>query len=66
VAVTQRIVNAMLAMNAKWTIAVDMYKPFKQYIVYHYSEREVQDMEEDLEIVHHMRNEVEKSTNSLE
>ncbi len=56
----------MLAMNAKWTIAVDMYKPLRQYIVYHYSEREAQDMEEDLEIVHRMRNEVKKSTNSLE
>jgi len=65
-ATTQGTVNAMLAMNAKRTTAVDMYKPLRQYIVYHYSEREAQDMEEDLQTVHHMRNEVEKSTNSLE
>ncbi|CAK9203308.1 unnamed protein product [Sphagnum jensenii] len=65
-ATTQGTVNAMLAMSAKRTTAVDMYKPLRQYIVYHYSEREAQDMEEDLQTVHHMRNEVEKSTNSLE
>ncbi|CAK9200542.1 unnamed protein product [Sphagnum troendelagicum] len=65
-AMTQATINVMLAMNAKRTTPVDMYKPLRQYIVQHYSEREAQDMEEDLQSVHHMRNEVEKSTDALE
>ena len=59
-------INVMLAIHAKRTTSVDMHKPLRQYIVQHYSEREAQDMEEDIDSVNKMRSEVEKSTDALE
>eukprot|EP01018_Ginkgo_biloba_P023116 Gb_12639 [translate_table: standard] len=59
-------VNVMLAIHEKKTLSIDLYKPLRQYIVIHYSEREAQDMEEDFQAVKQMRNEVEKASDSLE
>lgn len=59
-------INVMLAIHAKKTTSVDMYKPLRQYIVHHYSERYAQDMEDDLQTVQQMRNDIEKATDSLE
>lgn len=65
-AAQQGQINVMLAIHAKRTVAVDMQKPLRNYIVQHYSEREAQDMEEDIEDVNKMRSEVERSTDALE
>lgn len=59
-------INVMLAVHEKKTNSVDLYRPLRQYIVQHYSEREAVDNEEDLQIVQQMRNEVEKASDSLE
>ncbi|KAL3693041.1 hypothetical protein R1sor_006692 [Riccia sorocarpa] len=59
-------VNVMLAIHAKKTLSVDMYKPLRQYIVLHYSERDAQDMEDDLQTVQQMRNDIEKGADSSE
>ncbi|CAN6481778.1 unnamed protein product [Victoria cruziana] len=58
--------NIMLAIHEKRTSSVDLYRPIRQYISYHYSERQAQDMEEDLQTLREMRNEVEKAVDSLE
>ncbi|XP_031494344.1 vacuolar-sorting protein BRO1 [Nymphaea colorata] len=58
--------NIMLAIHEKRTSSVDLYRPIKQYISYHYSERQAQDMEEDLQSLKEMRNEVDKAVDSLE
>lgn len=65
-AAQQGTINVMLAIHTKRTSPVDMKKPLRQYIVQHYSEREAQDMEEDVEAVNGMRGEVERSTEGLE
>eukprot|EP00249_Psilotum_nudum_P017974 c26581_g1_i1 orf=67-2718(+) len=60
------IINVMLAVHEKKTVSVDLYKPLRQYIAFHFSERQAQDVEEDLQTVQQMRNEVEKASDSLE
>lgn len=59
-------VNMMLAIHEKKTVSIDLYRPLRQYIVIHYSEREAQNMEDDLQTVKQMRNDVEKASDSLE
>ncbi|GBG75643.1 hypothetical protein CBR_g20272 [Chara braunii] len=63
---TNAPVNVMLAIHAKKTLPVDLYKPLKQYVVQHFSEREAQDADDDLHAVHQMRSEVEKQADTLE
>ncbi|KAG9448896.1 hypothetical protein H6P81_008861 [Aristolochia fimbriata] len=60
-------VNVMLAIHEKKTgSTVDLYRALRQYIVYHYSEREAQNLEDDLEAVRDMRASIEKPAESLD
>eukprot|EP00250_Pteridium_aquilinum_P008898 c18291_g1_i1 orf=497-3190(+) len=59
-------INVMLAVQEKKTNSIDLYRPLRQYLAEHYSERHAVDNEEDLEMVQEMRREVEKVSDSLE
>eukprot|EP00245_Coleochaete_scutata_P013859 TRINITY_DN574_c0_g2_i2.p1 TRINITY_DN574_c0_g2~~TRINITY_DN574_c0_g2_i2.p1 ORF type:complete len:730 (-),score=195.09 TRINITY_DN574_c0_g2_i2:235-2424(-) len=59
-------INVMLGIHWKRTLPVDLYKPLRQYIVSHYSEREAKDLEEDLHALQQMRTDVEKHADTLE
>ncbi|CAH1431373.1 unnamed protein product [Lactuca virosa] len=52
--------NIMLAIYEKKTVAVDLYRPLRNYIVFNYSEREAQNLEDDLETLKEMRNNIER------
>ncbi|KAD4983096.1 hypothetical protein E3N88_19767 [Mikania micrantha] len=54
--------NVMLAIYEKKTVAVDLYRPLRNYIVFNYSEREAQNLEDDLETLKQMRNTIERSS----
>lgn len=56
----------MLAIHGKKTQAFDFYRPLRNYIVQHYSEREAQDAEEDLRAVQEMRLQVVSAQDALE
>eukprot|EP00252_Welwitschia_mirabilis_P019453 TRINITY_DN4515_c0_g1_i1.p1 TRINITY_DN4515_c0_g1~~TRINITY_DN4515_c0_g1_i1.p1 ORF type:complete len:888 (+),score=181.72 TRINITY_DN4515_c0_g1_i1:183-2846(+) len=58
------VVNVMLAIHEKKTVSVDLYRPLRNYIALHYSEREAVEAEDDLEAVKRMRAEVEKGPSS--
>lgn len=58
------LTNVMLAVHDKKTNPVDLYKPLRQYLAHHYSERQAVDNEEDLQTVQHMRSEIEKIIDS--
>ncbi|KAJ7552040.1 hypothetical protein O6H91_06G039700 [Diphasiastrum complanatum] len=59
-------INVMLAIHGKKTTPIDLYKPLRHYIAQHYSEREAQDAEEDLQAVQHMRTDIERASDALE
>ncbi|KAJ7189305.1 hypothetical protein O6H91_Y533500 [Diphasiastrum complanatum] len=65
-AATTATINVMLAIHGKKTTSIDLYKPLRQYIAQHYSEREAKDAEEDLQGVQQMRTEIEKASDALE
>ncbi|KAI3680936.1 hypothetical protein L6452_35715 [Arctium lappa] len=54
--------NIMLAIHEKKTVSVDLYRPLRNYIVFNYSEREAQNLEDDLETLKEMRNNIERSS----
>lgn len=54
----------MLAIYEKKTNTVDLYRPLRNYIVFHYSEREAQNLEDDLDTVKQLRSDIEKSSDS--
>ncbi|XAR52479.1 hypothetical protein NMG60_11020591 [Bertholletia excelsa] len=54
--------NLMLAINEKKTVTVDLYRPLRNYIVFNYSEREAQNLEDDLQTLKQMRASLEHST----
>ena len=56
--------NLMLAINEKKTNSLDLYRPLRNYIALHYSEREARNLEDDLETVNQLRSDVEKSSDS--
>nr|GMD72492.1 ALG-2 interacting protein X-like [Ipomoea batatas] len=59
-------VNIMLAVYEKKTVTVDLYRPLRNYIVINYSEREAQNLEDDLETLKQLRSEIERgSSDSL-
>lgn len=58
--------NVMLAIHEKKTSSVDLYRPLRQYIAIHYSEREAQNLEDDLEAVRQMRSDLERPSDSPE
>ncbi|KAK9051042.1 hypothetical protein SSX86_027667 [Deinandra increscens subsp. villosa] len=61
-ALSSSATNVMLAIHEKKTAAVDLYHPLRNYIVSNYSEREAQNLEDDLETLKQMRNSVERSS----
>ncbi|XP_068643258.1 vacuolar-sorting protein BRO1-like [Aristolochia californica] len=64
---TSPVVNVMLAIQEKKTgSTVDLYRALRQFIVYHYSEREAQNLEDDLQAVRDMRASLEKPADSLD
>ncbi|XP_014513876.1 vacuolar-sorting protein BRO1 [Vigna radiata var. radiata] len=52
--------NIVLAIFEKKTNTVDMYRPLRNYVAYHYSEREAQNVEDDLQTLKQLRNEIER------
>ncbi|GAB2296989.1 bck1-like resistance to osmotic shock [Dionaea muscipula] len=53
--------NLMLALTEKKTTSIDLYRPLRDYIAFHYSEREAQNLEDDLQTVKQLRSDLEKS-----
>ncbi|KMT14088.1 hypothetical protein BVRB_4g079130 [Beta vulgaris subsp. vulgaris] len=54
----------MLAIHEKKTNTVDLYRPLRNYIVFNYSERQAQDLDDDLETVKQLRSDIEKPSDS--
>ncbi|KAJ8770052.1 hypothetical protein K2173_010040 [Erythroxylum novogranatense] len=52
--------NIMLAIYEKKTSSLDLYRPLRNYICMLYSEREAQNLEDDLQIVKQYRSDVER------
>ncbi|XP_042036599.1 vacuolar-sorting protein BRO1-like [Salvia splendens] len=52
--------NIMLAIFEKKTNSVDLYRPLRNFIVINYSEREAQNLEDDLQTLKQLRSEVER------
>ena len=57
--------NVMLAIFEKKTVTVDLYRPLRQYIAFTYSEREAQNLEDDLLALKQMRSDLERPADSL-
>jgi len=53
--------NIMLAVYEKKTLPVDLYRPLRNYVVYNYSEREAQALDDDLQTLKQMRSDLERS-----
>ncbi|KAI3730629.1 hypothetical protein L1987_61801 [Smallanthus sonchifolius] len=54
--------NIMLAIHEKKTVSIDLYRPLRNYIAFNYSEREAQNLEDDLQTLKEMRNSIERSS----
>ncbi|KAA8532612.1 hypothetical protein F0562_032572 [Nyssa sinensis] len=54
--------NIMLAIYEKKTVSIDLYRPLRNYIVFNYSEREAQHLEDDLQTLKQMRSDLERAT----
>ncbi|KAI3817244.1 hypothetical protein L1987_11033 [Smallanthus sonchifolius] len=54
--------NIMLAIHEKKTVSIDLYRPLRNYIAFTYSEREAQNLEDDLQTLKEMRNSIERSS----
>ncbi|KAF5745220.1 ALG-2 interacting protein X [Tripterygium wilfordii] len=52
--------NIMLAIYEKKTTTVDLYRPLRNYITFTYSEREAQNLEDDLQTLKELRLDVER------
>ncbi|KAI5401299.1 vacuolar-sorting protein BRO1 [Lathyrus oleraceus] len=52
--------NIMLAIFEKKTNTVDLYRPLRNYIAFHYSEREAQNLEDDLQTLKQLRSDIER------
>ncbi|KAL3368037.1 hypothetical protein AABB24_009089 [Solanum stoloniferum] len=52
--------NVMLAIFEKKTVSLDLYRPLRNYIVFNYSEREAQNLEDDLQTIKQYRSEIER------
>lgn len=52
--------NIMLAISEKKTTSLDLYRPLRNFIVINYSEREAQNLEDDLQTLKEMRSDVER------
>ncbi|CBI26935.3 unnamed protein product, partial [Vitis vinifera] len=51
--------SIMLAIYEKKTVTVELYRPLRQYIAFTYSEREAQNLEDDLQALKQMRSDLE-------
>ncbi|XP_043701088.1 vacuolar-sorting protein BRO1-like isoform X2 [Telopea speciosissima] len=56
--------NLMLAIHEKKTNSVEFYRPLCQFIAFNYSEREAQNLEDDLQDVKQMRSDLERPSDS--
>ncbi|KAK1416088.1 hypothetical protein QVD17_31876 [Tagetes erecta] len=54
--------NIMLSITEKKTTSIDLYRPLRNYIVFNYSEREAQNLEDDLQSLKEMRSNIERSS----
>ncbi|KDP34986.1 hypothetical protein JCGZ_09274 [Jatropha curcas] len=54
--------NIMLAIYEKKTTSVDLYRPLRNYIAMFYSEREAQNLEDDLQTLKQYRTDVERQS----
>ena len=54
--------NIMLAIHEKKTLPTDLYRPLRNYIVFNYSERDAQTLEDDLDTVKTLRNTISQSS----
>ncbi|EYU30036.1 hypothetical protein ABFS82_05G038300 [Erythranthe guttata] len=52
--------NVMLAIYEKKTNSLDFYRPLRNFIVVNYSEREAQNLEDDLDTLKQLRSDVER------
>ncbi|XP_050374142.1 vacuolar-sorting protein BRO1 [Argentina anserina] len=52
--------NVMLAIFEKKTTQIDLYRPLRNYIAFHYSEREAQNLEDDLQTLKQLRSDLER------
>lgn len=50
----------MLAILEKKTTSVDLYRPLRNFIAFNYSEREAQNLEDDLQTLKQLRSDVER------
>lgn len=53
--------NVMLSISEKKTVSVDLYRPLRNYIIYNYSEREAQNIEDDLQTLKEYRSDIERA-----
>ncbi|XP_075089470.1 LOW QUALITY PROTEIN: vacuolar-sorting protein BRO1 [Nicotiana tabacum] len=53
--------NVMLSISEKKTVSLDLYRPLRNYIVYNYSEREAQNLEDDLQTLKEYRSDIERA-----
>uniref|UniRef100_A0A2N9F9R0 BRO1 domain-containing protein n=1 Tax=Fagus sylvatica TaxID=28930 RepID=A0A2N9F9R0_FAGSY len=53
-------INIMLAIFEKKTTSVDLYHPLRNYIAFNYSEREAQNLEDDLQTLKQYRSDLER------
>ncbi|PIM98889.1 putative signal transduction protein [Handroanthus impetiginosus] len=54
--------NIMLAIFEKKTNSLDLYRPLRNFIVINYSEREAQNLEDDLQTLKQLRSDVERGS----
>jgi hypothetical protein len=52
----------MLAILEKKTISVDLFRPLRNFIAFNYSEREAQNLDDDLQTLKQLRSEVERQS----
>ncbi|KAK4263878.1 hypothetical protein QN277_029235 [Acacia crassicarpa] len=52
--------NIMLAIFEKKTNSIDLYRPLRNYVAFHYSEREAQHIEDDLQTLKQLRSDLER------
>ncbi|KAH0692165.1 hypothetical protein KY285_019262 [Solanum tuberosum] len=60
---TAKTANVMLTIPEKKTVSLDLYRPLRNYIVYNYSEREAQNLEDDLQTLKQFRSDIERGPN---
>ncbi|XP_022152294.1 vacuolar-sorting protein BRO1 [Momordica charantia] len=54
--------NIMLAIFEKKTTQLDLYRPLRNFIVFNYSEREAQNLEDDLQTLKNYRSDLERQS----